>query len=384
VIAISALAHGGLAIALAALPLQRPLFRAQERAPVVELEVMPAPVLDVEEIVAIEVIEMPAPGAAAAAAPAPAAAPAAAAAAASVAVTATAPAAAFSAGEAGESKGPGRLAMRAPGESAGADLSLSGASAVLDEILSRPPRPEVPESGRLERDRNSKGGYKDTYTGRDLTFDARIDADGHVSSFEDKPNVRYKLHIPNPLDVPKKVGEHIASWAEDPMGVSQGTGSPTIAKKSGEQKEPEGRVYTIVSGSFDATDAVMRWAGQDPYDARKRAFLEETFDERVEIGKAHRARQLDQADRIIVRHLDAMWAREDLDLDDKRELVFELWDECAEPGEAELSAGGKKARAALLRWVAVHLPAGGDAAFTADELERLNDRRRSKAKFAPY
>jgi hypothetical protein len=276
------------------------------------------------------------------------------------------------------------MRMRADGEAPGLDLSLSGASDVLSAILSKPPRPKPPESGLLEQNRNSRGGKKDTYTGHDLVFTAKVDADGHVSSFDDKANFNYRFHLPRPRALARGAADHLDAWSEDPYGVSTGTGSPTIAKKSGEQKEPEGRVFTIVSGGFGVTDAVMRWAGQDPYNARKAAFLEETFDERVEIGTVHRAKQLDQADAIIIRHLDHMWRRDDLELAEKKELVFELWDECAESGGENLQAGGAKARAALYRWIDTHLPAGGDAAFTADELDGFNDRRRSKARFAPY
>ena len=69
-------------------------------------------------------------------------------------------------------------------------------------------------------------------------------------------------------------------------------------------------------------------------------------------------------------------------IDQKKELVFELWDECDDKGDAK--KGGTKARAALLRWVNVHLPKDGADAFTKDELERFNARRRSRARFAPY
>lgn len=279
------------------------------------------------------------------------------------------------------------MSMRAPGESPGLDLALTGASDVISAILAKPPRPEPPETGLLEQNRNSRGGKKDTYTGHDLVFTAKVDADGHVSSFEDAPNLRYKFHLPNPRALVRGAGDHIAAWSEDPYGVSTGTGAPTIARKSGELEEPEGRVFTILSGGFDVTDAIMRWAGDDPYNARKAAFLENTFDERVEIGTVHRARRLDQADAIIVRHLDHMWRNDELELADKKELIFELWDECAEPESSDgeqLQEGGARARAALYRWVAVHLPDGSETAFTADELDAFNDRRRSKARFAPY
>ena len=269
--------------------------------------------------------------------------------------------------------GRGALAMRTGSD---ADISIPGESKVIEEILNRPPAETVEESGELEKNRNG------SYTKRDLTFTAQIDADGHVSKIEDKPNFNVKLHIPKPKKIAKAVGRHLSNWAEDPYGVSSGTGKDATQLK-GEDKT-DGRVYTIISGGYDVTDAVMRWAGQDPYEARKREFLDRTFEERVQIGTVHRAEEMEKADQTILGHLGKLWARADLSMEEKRELVFELWDECAETGGEKLVAGGTKARAALYRWVNVHLPKDGANAFTRDELARLNGKRRSKATFTPY
>jgi hypothetical protein len=254
------------------------------------------------------------------------------------------------------------------------DFTIPGTSEVITEILNRPPAEEVEESGELEANRDG------TYTKKDLVFTAKIDADGHVSSIEDKPNFNYKVHIPKPKKIAKAVGKHLSNWAEDPYGVSNGTGTDATRLK-GEDKT-DGRVFTIVSGGFDLTDAAMRMAGDDPYSARKREFLERTFDERVQIGTVHRAGEMEKADQTILKHLGELWQRQDFTIGQKKELVFELWDECDEKGDAK--KGGKKARAALVRWVNVHLPEDGADAFTKDELERFNAKRRSRARFAPY
>jgi hypothetical protein len=267
----------------------------------------------------------------------------------------------------------GRLAARA---APGLDLSLGAASAVLAEILSRPPPPEVPTSGRLEANRDG------THTGRDLVFTATIEPDGHVASIEDRPNFNYKVHVPRPKRMARAAGNHLERWAKDPYGVATGTGEDVA--KNGDDDVRDGRVFTIVSGGFDATDAVMRWAGQDPYDARKRAFLEDTFDERVELGRAHRKTELARSDQHILRNLDRLWTRDDLGASERRALIFELWEECAETGSAQQIEGGERARAALYRFVRTKLPDGSADAFTAAELAALNRRRRSKATFAPY
>ena len=118
-------------------------------------------------------------------------------------------------------------------------------------------------------------------------------------------------------------------------------------------------------GRFDTTDWMMRRHGMDPYASEKLAMLDRTRDQRVEIGKAYRLARL--------------WATTQ-DVAARKELVFALWDECAETGDEDLVSGGAGARELLLRFVQVKLP----GAYTADELAKLNAHRHSKAMFDPY
>jgi hypothetical protein len=271
-----------------------------------------------------------------------------------------------------EVEGPytGKLAMRTEPKKSGLELSVSP---VIAEILDRPPPPEVPSTGKIVEERDG------TYTGKDLVFTAHFNPDGTVSSIEDKPNFHYRFHIPKPKKIARAVKKHMVNWAKDPYGVATGT-----SHESPDGDEDTGDTITIFSGGFDMTDAIMRMNGEDPYAARKRAFLEKTFDERVQIGTAYRAEQLEKSGETMLAHLKKLWARDDIDAAEKRTLIFELWDECAETGGEQLVAGGEKARAALLRFVNVHLPADSADAYTADELRELNARRQSKARFAPY
>jgi hypothetical protein len=116
---------------------------------------------------------------------------------------------------------------------------------------------------------------------------------------------------------------------------------------------------------------------------RYASLLEKTFDERVQIGTRYRADELEKSDKKMFRNLEELWAKK-ISVEKKKELIFELWDECAESGGEQLVKGGTKAREALMRWVGVHLPEDSEDAFTEDELERFNARRDSKATFAPY
>ena len=140
------------------------------------------------------------------------------------------------------------------------------------------------------------------------------------------------------------------------------------------------RVHGL-TGTFDTTDWLMRRQGIDPYASAKLEMLDRTRDQRVEIGKVYRKEQLAQSARLMQANLDNLWASTP-DLAARKQAVFDLWEECAETGDPSLVDGGAKARALLERFVQVKLR-GADG-FTAEELARLNARRRSRAAFDPY
>ncbi len=140
------------------------------------------------------------------------------------------------------------------------------------------------------------------------------------------------------------------------------------------------RVHGL-TGSFDTTDWIMRNQGMDPYASAKLEMLDRTRDQRVEIGKVYRKEQLAQSARLMQANLDNLWASTP-DLAARKQAVFDLWEECAETGDPLLVEGAAKARALLERFVQVKLR-GADG-FTAEELARLNARRRSRAAFDPY
>jgi hypothetical protein len=248
------------------------------------------------------------------------------------------------------------------------DLSLSGA--VLDEIMNRP-TPEIPTpTGEL---RANKDG---TYTKNDSVYVATIAEDGTVS-FKDKPNFRVGLKLPSVRALKK----HLANWVEDPYSGNLGD---VDEGQSQDDDDDDVFIIPIIVGSFDLTDAAMRWMGDDPYNAKKLAFLDRTREERAEIGRKHRNDQLERAEAYILDHAAKLWARDDFTPAEKRELLFELWDECAETGDTKQVDAGNRARAALMRFIEVKLPAGSDDAFSADEIEALDRRRHSEAHFAPY
>lgn len=136
-----------------------------------------------------------------------------------------------------------------------------------------------------------------------------------------------------------------------------------------------------ISGKFDATDALMRGAGIDPYAREKLKLLDRTRDQRAAIGSAHKSQQLAKSTQIMQRNLEYLWAHV-LDTPARKAGLFELWDECTETGDRELVAGGSAARKLVIGFIRARLT-GADA-YTAAELARLNRTRQSKAVFAPY
>ena len=139
----------------------------------------------------------------------------------------------------------------------------------------------------------------------------------------------------------------------------------------------------ITTGRFELTDLAMRAAGQDPYSSRKMALLDRTRDERMGLAAAENAGNLRDAVVRTPAALERVW-RGPGSPAARRRLLFTLWDECAETGSDEVVTAARAVRAAIVAFVRRRLPAGSRAAYTSAELEALNARRTSRARFDPY
>jgi hypothetical protein len=142
-----------------------------------------------------------------------------------------------------------------------------------------------------------------------------------------------------------------------------------------------GCLFSGCNTSFD--DWAMRKAGIDPYRAAKLHWLDKTRDERAEIGLSNRKAELAQSAQLMQQNLAWMWQKT-RDPDERKEALFEMWDDIAETGDEDLVDGGAAARSYLIGFIRTRLPAGSASAFTARELAELNARRHSRAVFAPY
>ena len=210
--------------------------------------------------------------------------------------------------------------------------------------------------------------------------------------FEDRPNLRIRLVVPGR----RELGAMIDAWLADPYGQALAA----TADPLGDYVEPDSRsapstpgenanakntfIAPILAGGFDLTDALMRGAGQDPYSAKKLAFMDATREERAQIARRRQAVDLTDAVANLRGTLERIWRRGDLDAAARRRILFELWDECAERGTPDELAAAEAARQTIVGFIRRRLPRGSAGAYSEAELRALNARRESKRVFAPY
>lgn len=281
----------------------------------------------------------------------------------------------------------------------GADLTLDAGTAQRIANAPQAPRDPLRKSGKLE---STPGGGAAIY---DRVTTVTVDQDGHAH-FDDKPDLDLHFHLPIPKlwrvdEMRKDLGNHLAEWFKDPeagkrfgrtqdlpkhLQASEGACdswgntmcddplAPKLEKLVRERKKVLGSLF---GGAFDITSYLHRKYVGDPYASRKRKLLDDTREERVALGTAHRAEQAARSAELMRNNLDRLWAVEQRPIA-RRAALFELWDEC---GEDE---AGMRARAVVIGWIRAKLPADSADAFTAGELEALQARRTSTQAFTPY
>jgi hypothetical protein len=245
------------------------------------------------------------------------------------------------------------------------DLDPRRAAAGIELDPGPPPPPGVLDRLRLRKPPRPRSELRpagpDGFVTAEGTFVARTDRDGRVA-FDDGSPVR--IDLPTPRDAARGVER----WAEDPRRYAEDSGD----------RNPIG-----VGGSFDLTDSIMRQSGEEPYSARKMAFLDRTRAERMQIAARENSQRLRDSLQDTRAHLDGLW-RGRGSAAHKRRLLFLLWDECAETGSDEVVHAARAVRGQIIAFVRRHLPAGSRLAYTKAELARHNARRSSRERFDPY
>jgi hypothetical protein len=139
----------------------------------------------------------------------------------------------------------------------------------------------------------------------------------------------------------------------------------------------------ITTVKVDFTDVLLSAGGDDPYAYEKRKFLDATREERLVMARIACGERLAASLGELPRKLDRIWSS-DRTLSEKKNILFDLWDECAEDGPAEVLRHSELARATVVEFIHRNLPERSGAAYSPAELASLNRRRLSKRRFDPY
>jgi hypothetical protein len=144
-----------------------------------------------------------------------------------------------------------------------------------------------------------------------------------------------------------------------------------------------GQAERAAVGVFGAVGLLGTFGGVNAR-AEKQAFLEGTFEARLAMRADHGARVMRGALDELPAYLAAVWRYEPWSVRVRKRVLFELWDECAESGPANVVASARTARAVIVSFIRRKLPAGSRDAYPALELRQLNAKRTSAARFEPY
>jgi len=212
--------------------------------------------------------------------------------------------------------------------------------------LSAPPSPSTASSGTLDT----------------TTLHGTIGGDGSMHIRNKSP-----VTVGSDLTQPGKV---LDSWLKDPKAHA--------ASRDG--------TVAIVQGNFDVTDSIMRAAGQDPYRAQRMKMLDETREQRLTLAARDRTARREAELAALPRELRNIWKDGARSAQERRQIIFQLWDECQEPteGEAEGSATGARARRQIVLFIRDHLAEGSIDAYPKEEIATLNLARQSRQRFDPY
>jgi len=223
-----------------------------------------------------------------------------------------------------------------------------------------------------------------TYRSNKGVFTARVQRDGSVD-LKDGRNLRITWPDPRKLpQLPKALGKSVAAWYAKDDKTPGDPEQVALNNHRGADKDTRpdhGNAVPVMGGGFDITDALMRRKKIDPYAAAKLRYLDATRAERVHIGTRYKQQQLARSAQLMQQQLDVLTAST-APLTQKKQALFELWDDCAETGETAIVEGGRAARALVVGYIRARLIGG--KAYTSAELAAFNRRKQSKAAFEPY
>lgn len=171
--------------------------------------------------------------------------------------------------------------------------------------------------------------------------------------------------------------------------------SPKVAPPQSGMKGPPPRGIAMPG----LAEGLRAASGQELYVKEKRALMEWTYELRVQMALEYAEGNIQKRLKSLYRELVSRWHAPGRTAEERREEIFDRWDDCDEAFGLKLPEfvkdapasidetrreAGRTARDTIERFVRTHLPEGSADAFTADELRRFNARRRSRERFDPY
>jgi hypothetical protein len=133
-----------------------------------------------------------------------------------------------------------------------------------------------------------------------------------------------------------------------------------------------------------AGSSIFAFGSDGNFREEKRAFLEETFEQRAAMGAIFRHRAARSSLRELSWRARAIWCDPARPLAERKQLLYMLWTDAAEPEDEELGGYGQQARAILERFIEDHAPEGSPEGYTLGELQRFNAGRGRAPHFDPY
>jgi hypothetical protein len=257
-----------------------------------------------------------------------------------------------------------------------------------------PPPPRLPPGYRPangdrvvpELIRHADGSYE--HRNRDAGFAATIHTDGSVTV---RSIARVKIHSSRVLDALR--------GKPQPTDDEKFNAKSNTLTKRGAQTDTKNDPV-IQNGSYGAAPILFSmgaqiggladWLTKGSQSRARHDFLVHTATLRARLrAETQRARER-QAIADLGATMRAIWADTTLDAAARRRALFELWDDCAEAGEASSpedvarAEAGAKARRVIEAFMRRTAVPNSAKAYTATELGRLNAARRSVARFDPY
>jgi hypothetical protein len=128
---------------------------------------------------------------------------------------------------------------------------------------------------------------------------------------------------------------------------------------------------------FDLTDALSKALGHETYLPEKRQLLEESFDRRAILAASTHRERVESALAELPARLEALWSDGRRSARERRQLLFELWDEIDEHDPA-----CRAARMRIIEFIRRRLPEGSPEGYSPGELSALNQGH--TIRFEPY